>query len=196
MSRHVYTPVQHGFVQNSYADQMDSAYVGQVANASDYNLTDSYVTGEVGPNGLIAGVGAVNKVIPNAIRPGVNENALEYPKEGATVDDFEAITVRNDQMGTNAAGMPCMFEGEMINGLRRSRVGGRTWVMLSKGTSTSRNIAHWIVSDATSHGHHIGSFSAVAIPGDTVELPFMKFCGMFTAPVGGFVAAKVEIITA
>lgn len=194
MTRNVYSPQRDGFIQDSYADQAGTAYIGMLANASDYNFIDSYVADEsVDPDGLIAGIGFVKKASANPTRPGINQYLAKYPAAGATLADFEGVLVRHQQMSTNSAGFPCVYSGELCNGLRRNRVGGRPWVMLSNGTSAVDGNVHWIVSDTTNHGHQIGSFSAMAIAGDTVELTFMKFKGVFAAPVGGYVAAKVEI---
>lgn len=197
MSRNLYTPVRDGCVQSTYADQMESAYAGQLANASDFNLTDSYLVSHgVDPDGLVAGVGVVEKDVGAPTRPGVNESSVGYPAAGATADDFEGVMVRAAQMGTNSAGKPCMWGGEMCNVLRKARIGGRIWVMLSAGTTAKKGAAHWIVSDTGGHGHQVGSFSAVSLGADTVELPFMCFMGAFTAPADGYVAAKVEIVPA
>lgn len=197
MSRNIYSPVRNGFVQNAYADQMETAYVGMLANASDINLCDSYVAGDdADPDGLLAGIGIVETESTDPTRPGVNEQIANYPSAGKMAASFAGITVRNEQMGTNANGNPCRFAGEMINVLRSKRVGGRIWVMLSNGISSFDGKVFWIVSDTTGHGHQIGSFSAVAIGADTVELANVKFKGMFAAPVDGFVPAKVEIFAA
>lgn len=196
-TRNLYTPVRDGFVQNVYADQMESAYCGMQAHPSDYNLVDSYIAHpDVDPDGLVAGVGVVETVSTDPTRPGVNQYLANYPAAGATAANFAGVMVRNDQMGTNSAGKPCMFGGELCNVLRKARVGGRIWVMLSNGTSAVDGNLHWIVSDTTGHGHQIGSFSTAEITGDTVELTFAKFKGIFAAPTGGYVPAKVEITTA
>lgn len=197
MSRNNYTPVRNGFVQDTYADQMESAYAGMLANASDINLCDSYIAGDTAdPNGLLAGIGVVETESTDPTRPGVNEQIANYPAAGAAVADFAGITIRSEQMGTNADGNPCKFAGEMINVLRSKRVGGRPWVMLTNGATSFGGTAYWIISDTTGHGHQVGSFSAVALGVDTVQLTNVKFKGMFVAPADGFVPAKVEIFAA
>ena len=194
MPRNVYTPVRDGFVQDSYFDQMATAAIGQLANASDHNLVDSFAVGAVGDDGLIAGVGVVSEVIANVVRAGINQYAVNYPAAGATADLLAGILVRNEQMGTNTAGDPCWFEGDMCNALRPIRVGGRIWLALSNGASAADANAFWIISDTTNHGKQIGSFSAVALGADTVEIPWLKFRGVFTAPSAGMVAALAEFV--
>lgn len=197
MPGNTYTPVRNGFVQDAYADQMETAYVGLLANTSDINLCDSFIAGDTAnPNGLLAGIGVIEKESTDPTRPGINEQIANYPAAGAVAANFVGITVRNEQMGTNADGNPCKFAGEMVNILRSKRVGGRIWVMLSNGTASYNGNAFWIISDTTGHGHQIGSFSAVALGADTVELTNVKFKGMFAAPVDGYTPAKVEIFAA
>lgn len=197
MARNLYTPVRDGFVQDTYVDQMGSAYVGMLAYPSDFNICDTFIASpDVDPDGLLAGIGVVEAQAIDPPRPGVNEALVDYPAAGATAADFAGVHIRNQQMGTNSAGHPCHFGGDTLNVLRRERVGGRVWVMLSNGATEWKGTAHWIVSDTTGHGHQIGSFSASAITGDTINLTFMKFLGVFTAPVGGYTPALVELTVA
>lgn len=195
MPRNIYTPERGGFVQSSYGDQMATAYCGMIANPSDINLIDSFIAGATAdPDGIVAGCGVIETAATDPSRPGVNEQIADLPAAGATADDFAGILVRNEQMGTNAAGLPCRFAGEMVNVLRDERIGGRIWLMLSNGTAAYGGNAFWIISDTTGHGHQVGSFSAAAIGADTVELTNIKFKGLFAAPVGGYIPAKAEIV--
>lgn len=194
MSRNINAPVRGGVVQEKYFDQMATAAVGQLANASDMNLVDSYLVGAVGDNGLIAGVGVVSEAIANVVRAGVNQYAATLPAAGAVAASLAGIAVRNEQMSSNAAGNPCWFEGDMCNVLRPVRAGGRIWLALSNGVAAADGSAFWIVSDTTSHGKPIGSFSAAALGADTVEIPWLKFRGAFAAPASGVFAALAEFV--
>ncbi len=199
MTRNVYSPDRDGSAQEQYADQMDSAYVGMLAETSDINLVDTFIADpSVSPDGLAAGIGVVEVESAHPTRSGVNQSLAAEPGETTTTADFAGIIVRNQRMATNAGGLPCAFAGDACNVLRSSRVGGRIWLMLSHGSSSFQSKAYWIVSDKTGHGCRIGSFSAAAIASgddvDTVELANVRFLGAYSAPGGSFVAAKAEIL--
>jgi hypothetical protein len=169
-----------GFAQSQYVDQQATALPGALAFASDERLVDSYiVAASVGPDGLEAGLGVVATVLSadehNGQREGMNTKFAALPAAGNTADAFEGITVRNQQMDTNANGHACWFAGRMCNVLRAKRVGGRVWVLLSNGSSTIDGTVYWIISDTTSHGKPIGSFSSAALGADTVELTNARF---------------------
>lgn len=194
MPRNIYSPVRDGFVQENYFDQMATAAVGQLANASDHNLVDSAIVGAVGDDGLVAGFGVVSETIANVARSGINQFAVNLPADDATAALLAAITVRNDQMSSNTAGRPCWFEGSICNILRLQRVGGRIWLALSNGSTSANASAYWIIADSTGHGKPIGSFSAEALGVDTVAIPWLKFRGVFAAPSSGLTAALAEIV--
>lgn len=194
MTRNVYSPVRNGFVQESYFAQMGTASIGQLANAGDHNLVDAYAVGPVGADGLIAGFGVVAEAVAGAARVGVNQYAAAYPAAGAGAASLAGIVVRNEQMAANARGEPCWFEGALCNVLRPVRVGGRVWIALAAGAAAADANAHWIVSDAAGHGKPVGAFSAAAMGGDTVEIPWLKFRGAFAAPASGLAAALAEVV--
>jgi hypothetical protein len=188
----MYTPDRDGCVQRDYFDQMATAAIGELANAGDINLVDSIFVGAVGDDGLVAGVGVVASVVSDVARAGINQYAANYPAAGATAAALVGIVVRNQQMRSNSAGDPCWFEGDVANIVRPDRAGGRIWLALANGATAPGENAHWIVSDTTDHGKRLGSFSAEEIAGDTVEIPSLKFQGVFTAPSSGEIAALAE----
>ena len=194
MPRNIYTPDRDGCVQRDYFDQMATAAIGELANASDINLVDSRYVGAVGDDGLVAGVGVVATVVADVARNGINQYAINYPAAGAVAAALAGIVVRNQQMRSNSHGDPCWFEGDIANIVRPDRAGGRIWLALSNGVSAPGGNAHWIVSNTMDHGKRIGSFSADEITGDTVEIPFLKFQGAFTAPGSGEIAALAEFV--
>jgi len=174
-----FTPTP-GFAQSKYVDQMATALPGSIGFASDNTLIDAYIVSpSVGADGLEAGLGVVSSVIPAAdragSRSGTNSLYAELPTDAATASSFAGVTVRNQQMDSNAAGQACWFEGRLCNVMRKERIGGRIWVRLSSGVTTVGGAVYWIVSDTTGHGLPIGSFSAGALGADTVQLTNARF---------------------
>ncbi|MEG6502548.1 hypothetical protein, partial [Desulfovibrio sp. 1214_IL3152] len=54
-----YNPVRNGFAQSSYKDQQGTALAGSLAFASDKNLVDAFIVGDVGDDGLEAGLAVI-----------------------------------------------------------------------------------------------------------------------------------------
>lgn len=186
-----------GFAQSTYKDQMGSALPGQLVYASDVRLVDSYIVDPaIGSDGLEAGIGFVASAIPadqrEGSREGMNMFYASLPGTSSTASDFEGITVRNQQMDTNASGHACWFANRACNAVRAKRIGGRIWVQLTNGAATVGEAPNWIVSDTTGHGKPIGSFSGVAITGDTVALTNAVFKSNVDA-ASGFSIAIVEL---
>lgn len=175
----LFTP-QSGFAQSVYHDQMATALPGQLVHASDNILVDSYIVDpSIGNDGLEAGFGFVASAIPandrEGFREGMNMVYASLPTDTTVPEDFAGITVRNQQMDTNAHGRACWFANRLCNGMRSNRVGGRIWVHLSIGSTAYDTPVNLVVADTTGHGKPIGTFSAVAIVNDTIELYGAKF---------------------
>ena len=188
---------QAGFMQSTYKDQMGTALPGQITHNSDVWLTDTYIVHpDIGGMGMEAGLGFVAPIIPadqrGGFREGMNVKYATPPSAGITADDFEGVTVRNQQMDTNVAGHACWFAGRTCNGMRAKRVGGRIWAQLSNGAATVDGAVFWIISDTTGHGKPIGSFSGAAIGVDTVELANCLFASA-TDSASGFSIAVIEL---
>lgn len=192
-----YNP-QRGFAQSVYYDQQATAYAGMPYSSSDYDLIDSlFVTSASGVDantGLLAGIAVGMQQSAQQLRPGINYQTVKTPL--ATAADFYGVTVRNQQMRTNPAGFPCWFDGDVANVMRWTRAGGRIWVLLTNGTTVADTAPYVIVANTTNHNKPIGSFSGVAISGDTVQLTNTAvFRGVFSAPdVGGGCAGTPALI--
>ena len=186
----VYSPGK-GFAQATYVDQMSTALAGALYSATDENLIDTAIVDPEAPaNGLVAGIGVVLSLIPEADRKGgrtgMNMNYATLPDNVRR--GFGGVLVRNQQMDSNVNGDACWFAGRTCNVLRANRVGGRVWVRLENGSAVPGNTVHWIIANTTSHGKTIGSFSGVAIVGDTVELTTVKFCSEADASTEAVIA--------
>lgn len=187
---------QKGFAQSTYVDQQATALAGMLANASEYNLVDSAYVGDSatsGTNGgyIQAGLGVtIDKPSGIVERPGINNKVMNLP--GGTDSVFAGVVVRNQFTGTDANGMAAVRWQTLGNYARPSRAGCRIWVQLHKGTTTLGGKVYWIVADTTGHGLPLGSFSAEAIAGDTVEITTATFQGAFTA--GSNAADNVALV--
>lgn len=150
---------KNDFAQSNYYDQMAPAVAGMLANASDYNLTDSaFVFGEPIP----AGTGVVRQfTTANSNVQGVNNIAVRAPELTTKAEDFAGILVSNAVMHSDQSGAPAGRAGDVINYLRKDRVGGRVWVRLAKGAATPGANVHWIIAPVD--GAVVGSFSAEEI---------------------------------
>lgn len=147
------------FAQDAYYDQMAPAVAGMLANASDYNLTDSaFVFGEPIPTGT--GV-ARQFTTANSNVQGINNVAVRAPELTTKAEDFAGILVSNAVMHSSQEGTPAGRAGDVVNYLRKDRVGGRVWVRLAKGTTTPGANAHWIIAPVD--GAVVGGFSAEEI---------------------------------
>ncbi len=191
-----FTPMA-GFAQSTYNDQIATALPGQIANASDQWLIDSYVVDPtIGALGLEAGLAYVATPIPATLRignrEGLNMHYASLPVAATTAEQIAGITVRNQQMDSNSVGHACWFANRMCNGMRADRVGGRIWVQLTSGATTMNGAVYVIKSDTTGHGKPIGSFAGAEITGDTIVMTGAKFKGVFTATTEATIAL-VEI---
>lgn len=174
----IYTPVMMGFAQSTYLDQQGTALPGSLAFCSDTDLIDSFIVDpDIGDLGLTAGIGVVIRPAEATQRAGLNNFYVGLPDADSTAADFAGVLIRNQQMGTNGEGQACWFGRQMCNVARASRVGARIWVPLNEGSVSDigGGAAHWIIADSTGHGQPIGSFTSVAITGDTILLTKARF---------------------
>lgn len=165
-----YVPVRNGFAQSSYKDQQGTALAGSLAFASDKNLVDAFIVGDVGDNGLEAGLAVIAGPAPDIQRAGLNEQAVTLPATASTAADIAGIVVRNQQMRSNTAGHACYFAEDICNVVRAGRSGGRVWVQLVDGAQPALDGAVFVHVDAA----NAGKFTTAA-GADIVALTNMKF---------------------
>lgn len=165
-----YTPVRNGFAQSSYKDQQGTALAGSLAFASDKNLVDAFIVGDVGDDGLEAGLAVIAGPATDVQRTGLNEQVVTLPATASTAADVIGIVVRNQQMRSNTAGHACHFTGDLCNVVRTGRSGGRVWVQLMDGAQPALDGAVFVHTDAA----NAGKFTAAAGAG-IIALTTMKF---------------------
>ncbi len=168
----LYTGTWNGFGQSEYFDQQATALAGQIAFASDSDLIDSYSVGDVGPNGLVAGVAVVATPEIDTVRIGLNAESVILPKSGDTADKIVGIVIRNQQMETNADGEACHFQGRMCNVARAIRAGARIWVRLVEGSPAPVPGTPAGVSLDTATA---GQFTAAAASATVIAIPNIVF---------------------
>lgn len=180
----MYTPVRNGFAQSSYKDQQGTALAGSLAFASDKNLVDAFIVGDVGDNGLEAGVAVIAGAAADVQRTGLNEQVVTRPVTSSTAANVIGIVVRNQQMRSNTAGHACYFTEDLCNVARTGRSGSRIWVQLVDGAQPALDGAVFVHTDTA----NAGKFTA-ASGTDIIALTTMKFK---SAAVDGI--ALVELI--
>ncbi|WP_394026589.1 structural cement protein Gp24 [Desulfovibrio falkowii] len=165
-----YNPVRNGFAQSSYKDQQGTALAGSLAFASDKNLVDAFIVGDVGDDGLEAGLAVIAGVATDVQRTGLNEQVVTLPATDSTAADIAGIVVRNQQMRSNATGHACYFAEDVCNVVRTGRSGGRVWVQLADGAQPAIDGAVYVHTDAANAGKF-----ATASGASTVAITTMKF---------------------
>lgn len=166
----VYTPKRNAFAQSSYHDQQGTALAGEPAFASDLNLIDSFIVGDVGDNGLEAGLAIVAVPAASARRPGLNELVVTLPPADATADKIIGVVTRNQQMRTNTAGHACWFHQDICNVARSGRSGARIWGRLADNAQPEPGGAVFVAVG----GDNAGTFASEAGAG-FVAVPSMQF---------------------
>jgi len=179
-----YTPVRNGFAQSTYPDQQATALAGMLAFASDKNLVDSFIVGEVGDDGLEAGLAVVAGPAPDIQRPGLNEQAVTLPGATAVSADIIGIVVRAQQMRSNTAGHACHWAGDLCNVVRAGRAGGRIWVRLAEGAQPALGGAVFVHAGAA----QAGTFTTAAGDG-IIAVISMKF---MSAAVDGLALVELQ----
>ena len=162
-----YIPVKNGFSQESYLDQQAAYLAGSLAFASDNSLIDSFIVGEVNEHGLEAGLAVIASPAATIFHAGINEEVVGKPQGSSTADDIIGVVVRNQQMGSNAAGHACYFSGDMCNVARTGRSGARVCVQLADGVQPVLNSPVSVIVS----GANAGKFATSG----GVEMPNMKF---------------------
>lgn len=148
----IYNPIKNAFAQSSYKDQQATALAGMLAFASDSNLVDAFIVGDVGEDGIEAGLAVITAPAPDVQRAGMNEYVITKPATTTTAAQIAGILVRNQQMRSNTAGMACYFAEDMCNVARANRSGARIWVQLAEGANPSVDGAAYIHVDADNAG--------------------------------------------
>jgi hypothetical protein len=119
-----------GFGQGTYSDQMATQLPGLLSNASDINLVDSAsLTAPATLSGaLVAGSLAYMGYVKGSAGGRAGLNSMVASAASITPVSWAAV-IRTQQMRTNAKGLACTGDGEMVTVLRSDRVGGRVWVL-------------------------------------------------------------------
>jgi hypothetical protein len=172
MTMNKYTPVLNGNVQGAYYDQMATALAGDVYSPADVDLVDSYIAVDASGNGIPAGVCVVASAATDAPRPGNNGLLATLAPANATV--VEGITVRNQQMQSNSAGVAVWFDKRVVSVMRLNRIGGRIWATLGSGTAVVGNQVYMLAD---------GSGQLTSISTNNLLLPGVFFASAGTGVV-------------
>lgn len=161
-----------GSVQTNYTDQPGVGVPGMLAFASDINLADSVFISE--DDGIAAGRGVVFEDLDdstaNLQRPNVG---AKLPNSGSTVDDFKGIVVFDEQMQSNADGVPGWANGRVGSILRNDRSGGRIYVDVKEAIDDLTAGVHLFI--AKNGPHEIGEFGPILIGGSNIFIPNAKW---------------------
>lgn len=148
----IYTPVRNGFAQSTYLDQQGTALAGSLAFASDENLVDAFIVGDVGDDGLEAGLAVIAALATDVQRTGLNEQVVTAPAPDTTAAQIIGVMVRNQQMRSNKAGRACCFAQDLCNVARTGRSGARIWVQIADGAQPAVDGAVFVHTDAANAG--------------------------------------------
>lgn len=163
----VYQGKKMGFVQQNYYDQMATALDGDLAYASDINLVDAAIVAMPALQEdrlLQAGRAVIARYSDTAPRPGATSMLVMPPTAATTPADIYGITVRNEQMETDAQGRNGWGDGRACNVLRKDRVGGRVWPVAWNAAQVNTP-AYVIIKDSSGHGFPIGGLCGSEIAG-------------------------------
>lgn len=187
----MYTPVKNGFGQSIYTDAMGTAFVGQLANASDKNMVDAAIVGEDVDFAFCGGVYGL-KMDATGIRPGINSyEIVPFGTEGAQA----CIVVRNQQTETNDDGLCGWYSGSVANILRVNRVGGRVWCNIYATSAITSASTLSVVSAVTTSTIPVGTLTTEeSIDGATLTaIAGLGVIGSYTPDTDGYVPAVVEV---
>src|ERR1039457_4026132 len=116
----------NGCVQSVITDQPGAAVPGMLAFASDNDLVDSF---NVGAGGVFAGAGVCLPYPTNSVFRTQQPNQLAtLPITGKALADFGGVVVFDENMQSDATGIPGWDAGRNCRVLKRNRAGGRIWV--------------------------------------------------------------------
>lgn len=175
-----------GSVQSNYTDQPGVGVPGMLAFASDINFADAVFIGE--EDGIAAGRGVIfddNDPSTSLQRPDVSAN---LPSSTTVFTDFKGIIVFDEQMQSDANGVPGWANSRVGRVLRNNRAGGRIYVIARILINhTIHNVHLQIVADG---GVAVGEFSPALVAGKSILIPNAKW---ITSAVVGDVA-MIELL--
>lgn len=154
----------NGYVQNTVTDQPGQAVPGMLPYASDNDLIDSYLTSGNVPAGcgvqLVANAGALTQYQTPPLLAVV-------PTAHGTLDitNFGGICVFDENMQSNADGIPGWSDGRVARILRPGRAGGRIYVRVREAVTAGTSTVNWVVEAGTDGLYAAGEFAPAALAG-------------------------------
>jgi hypothetical protein len=154
-----------GSVQSTYTDQPGQALDGMLAFASDIALCDSIYIDQA--NGIAAGRGVKVAAVSDSIslqRPNI---AASLPANGAAATDFYGILIFDEQMQSDANGVPGISDGRMGLVLRNARAGGRIYVKCPEAIVVGTSTVNWVTVAGSDGLYEAGQFAPAALAGNS-----------------------------
>ena len=152
-----------GAVQTSYTDQPGQAVDGMLMFSSDINLCDAVYVGET--NGIAAGRGVKVAAGSDTISLQRPNLVASLPESGDTAAALIGIVVFDEQMQSDANGIPGVGYERMAMLLRSSRVGGRIYVKCPEAVTVGSSTVNWVTVAGTDGLYEAGQFAPAALAG-------------------------------
>lgn len=176
-----------GAIQTAVLDQPGQGIAGMMPFASDNSLVDSYIVSGDLPAGcgvqLVANAGAATsfQAPPFLAQVPTAHGTL-------TLADFGGIVVFDENMQSNADGVPGWADGRTARIARPGRAGGRVYVRAIEAIDHTTASVNWVVEAGTDGLYAAGEFAPAALAGNatagySVAITTAKF--ITSAAAGG-----------
>jgi len=154
---------QNGSIQTVVTDQPGLGVVGELCFASDNDLVDSYLV----KTGVFAGAGV--QLVANAAGLGQFQlpgQLAQLPNdENLAIADFAGVVVFDENMQSDANGVPGWEDGRTCRVVRPGRAGGRIWVKAVVAVDKATASVNWVVKAGTDGLYRAGEFAPAALAG-------------------------------
>lgn len=155
----------NGYTQLTVTDQPGAGVAGMLPFASDNMLIDSYVCSGNVPAGcgvkLIDNAGATEQLqIPGKL-------AVLPDATNLTIADFGGVVVFDENMQSNADGLPGWSDGRSARILRPGRAGGRIYVKAREAVDKATATVNWVTSAGSDGLYAAGEFAPAALAGNS-----------------------------
>lgn len=155
----------NGAIQTVVTDQPGVGVPGELCFASDNDLVDSYLV--TGTDGVFAGAGV--QLVANSAGLG----QLQLPGQLAqvpnannlTIADFKGVVVFDENMQSDATGVPGWDDGRTCRVVRPGRAGGRVFVKAVEAVDKATATVNWVTQGGTDGKYRAGEFAPTALAG-------------------------------
>jgi hypothetical protein len=153
-----------GAIQTVVYDQPGQGVPGMLPFASDNDLVDSYLANGDLPAGCGIVLGFNSNTAEQFQQPG--QLAALPAANNLTIADFAGIVVFDENMQSNADGVPGWANGRVARVVRPGRAGGRVYVKAIDAIDRTTATVNWVVQGGTDGKYAAGEFAPAALAGN------------------------------